>query len=121
MNADLYSFLPFGESTIDVLHTRWAYHSGFPRATLFECQRVLRPGGWLIIRQMSNHPVSHGTLDRVVQVGAALGWRRAHHADANLTLGDAPNLKAHCGDKLEIFQMPVPVDWPEEAQIPHHG
>jgi SAM-dependent methyltransferase len=114
VTSDLFSFLPFGESTMDVIHTRWAYHSGFPRATLYEFQRVLRPGGWLILRQMAGHPVTSGTLDRVVVVAKGMGWRRARTIDANhtwRTTDRADNHTALCGDMLMIFQMPVPRKW----------
>ena len=49
---DIYSFYPFGESTLDVVHTSWAYHDGVPRRTLLEINRVLRPGGFFVIRQI---------------------------------------------------------------------
>ena len=115
VTSDLFSFLPFGESTMDVIHTRWAYHTGFPRATLFEFQRVLRPGGWLILRQMAGHAVTSGTLDRVVVVAKGMGWRRARTTDANHTWGTtdsmANNRSARCNDMLMIFQMPVPRRW----------
>ena len=112
--SDLWSFLPFGESTMDVIHTRWAYHNGFPRAALFEFQRVLRPGGWLILRQMAGHATTAGTLDRVRVVAKGMGWRRARTSDANQnwsTTDSHDNHTARCGDMLMIFQMPVPRRW----------
>ena len=44
------SFLPFGESTLDALHTSWFFHHGVPWTTLWEMYRVVRPGGFLILR-----------------------------------------------------------------------
>lgn len=117
LTADLYSFLPFGEYTMDVLHTRWAYHTGFPRASLFGFQRVLRPGGWLIIRQM-RHAMTAGSLTRVVAQAGALGWRYAQNGDGNLTYGIGPSANlTWCGDSLLIFQMPVPSYWPDEFHL----
>jgi SAM-dependent methyltransferase len=34
--VDIYSFFPFGESTFDVVHTSWVYHSGFTRHAIME-------------------------------------------------------------------------------------
>jgi len=51
---DLYSFFPFGESSLDAIHTSWTYHNGLPLPTLYEIYRVLRPGGYLLLRQMSS-------------------------------------------------------------------
>ena len=31
---DMYSFLPFGESSLDAVHTSWTFHRGYPRTTL---------------------------------------------------------------------------------------
>ena len=33
---DAYSYFPFGESTLDLVHTSRVYHTGYPRTTLYE-------------------------------------------------------------------------------------
>lgn len=65
------SFFPFADSTFDLIHSSWSYHSGFSRVTLFEFYRVLRPGGFLVLRAIAS---SRHTLDRVLAFALEHGW-----------------------------------------------
>lgn len=49
--VDAMGYLPFAENTLDVVHASWVYHTGIPTSTIYEMYRVLRPGGYLILRQ----------------------------------------------------------------------
>ena len=60
------SFLPFGDSTFDAIHSSWSYHTGFSRATCYEFYRVLRPGGFLVLRSIA---AARHTLDLVLAFG----------------------------------------------------
>ena len=66
---DMYSYFPFSDNTFDLVHSSWAYHDGFPRATLHEITRVLRPGGWLVLRSMNDW-----TLDQVITFATDYAW-----------------------------------------------
>jgi len=66
---DMYSYFPFSDNTFDLVHSSWAYHDGFPRATLHEITRVLRPGGWLVLRSMNDW-----TLNEVIQFATDYAW-----------------------------------------------
>ena len=68
---DMHSFLPFADNTFDVIHSSWAYHDGFDRVTLFEFFRVLRPGGFLVLRAIA---AARHTLDVVLAFGLEYGW-----------------------------------------------
>jgi SAM-dependent methyltransferase len=91
----MYSYFPFGEGSLDVVHSSWAYHDGLPRATLFEITRVLRPGGFFVLRQMRER-----TLRRVHAYAKLLRWR-LHHVVRN----------CHLGDQMVVYQMPTVSYW----------
>ena len=65
------SFLPFGDSSWDVVHSSWSYHSGFSRATLHEFYRVIRPGGFLMLRAIA---AARHTLDNVLAFAFEHRW-----------------------------------------------
>ena len=87
---DMYSYFPFGEGALDVVHSSWAYHDGVPRTTLFEVARVLRPGGFFVLRQMKEL-----TLRRVHAYAKLLGWRLVHAVRG-----------CNLGDVLVMYQVP---------------
>lgn len=101
---DMYAAFPFGESTFDVVHSSWAYHTGYPRTALLEMYRVVRPGGWIVLRQWTN-PLLNRTelaygLPRVLAVAKALGW--ALRSSTSVTAG-----MNHGQDHLVAFQVPT--------------
>ena len=71
---DMYSFFPFAESTYDAIHTEWTYHTGYPRVTLMEMYRVLRPGGFLSLTTWKAHAGAKGHA-RVRAFAKEMGWR----------------------------------------------
>jgi len=70
--VDAMGYLPFAENTLDVIHSSWVYHGGVPTATVYEFYRVLRPGGFLVLRQSIN---SAGTFGHIKKIAAKEGWR----------------------------------------------
>jgi SAM-dependent methyltransferase len=106
VTMDLYAHFPFGESSLDAVHTSWTFHNGFPRTTLYEVHRVLRPGGYFIIRQMAN---TQGGLRLVRRFGSAMNWTIIHDK-----LGCLVRLPRHSkpfGDTILVFRMPLPPTW----------
>ena len=111
---DAMSYLPFGESTLDALHTSWVYHSGFPPRTLWEFYRVLRPGGFLIIRMQWQTHMSYHTMrnssqhawGNLYKWAASMGMRKVSYV-SNPGLGHG---------SLMILQMPVSPEW-EDYQV----
>lgn len=73
--VDAFGFLPFAENTIDVIHSSWVYHGGVPTATIYEFYRVLRPGGFLILRQSINYDA---TFRHVKAVARKEHWLLHH-------------------------------------------
>ena len=88
---DLYSYFPFGESTFDVLHSSWAYTSGFTRQAIMEMYRVVRPGGYVIHTVWDKVARANGTplLEEMAEV---MGWRLMVRRDShgNNATKDAP-------------------------------
>ena len=89
------------------MHTSWTFHTGFPKATLYEVHRVLRPGGYFIIRQMMNTEMF---LEPVRRCAKQLNWT---------TLLDSKGCKVeekfHAYDTVRdtvlVFRMPLPPLW----------
>lgn len=100
--VDMFSFFPFGESSLDVVFTSWTFHTGFPRSTLLEVHRVLRPGGYFLIRQL---PGTDANLQFVRELGAGLGWELIYDEN-RCPLG-------HNRDNSRVlaFRMPLPPTW----------
>ena len=63
------------ESTYDVIHTSWTYHSGYPRVTLMEMYRVLRPGGFLSLNTWTVANKNDRGLVRIRAFAREMGWR----------------------------------------------
>ena len=89
---DQYAVLPFGDSTLDMVHSSWAFHDGIPRATLYEIHRVLRPGGWLVLRSTD---------------GSVLEGMRQFAREARWTI-EAESRTPACSGRLTVVRMPTP-------------
>ena len=119
---DMYSYFPFGESTLDVVHTSWTFHHGFPLTALYEFHRVLRPGGYLIIRQMATH-IGESSLASVRQFAQSLNWTTlldlkgcsVPRADDSQVRRAPPAKPAAATreilDTVLAYRMPVPSRW----------
>ena len=108
---DMYSFFPFPESTLDVIHTSWTFHMGYPRTTLFEIHRVLRPGGYLIVRQMANTQIE---LVNLRDFAKAHNWTTVFDKTGctfDKSGGGISNLK----DTILAYRMPLTVNWKQSA------
>ncbi|KAL1496057.1 hypothetical protein AB1Y20_014685 [Prymnesium parvum] len=70
--VDAFGYLPFAENTLDVVHASWVYHSGVPTATVYEFYRVLRPGGFLVLRQAIN---ADATFRAIKAIALKEKWR----------------------------------------------
>lgn len=108
---DMYSFFPFGESTLDVVHTSWTFHTGFPRTTLYEIFRVLRPGGYLIIRQMANTQV---VLPPVRKFAAEHNWTTVFDK-MGCSFDKGGVVSQSIKDTVLAFRMPLPQTWKQSA------
>ena len=109
---DMYSFFPFGESSLDVVHTSWTFHDGYPITTLYEIHRVLRPGGYFALRQM---PGTGAHLHTVREFALANGWtivsdRRGCEYIRPGT-GDRKAERKVLKDTVIVFRMPMPTAW----------
>ena len=91
--VDAYGFLPFAENTLDVIHSSWVYHGGLAVSTIYEFYRVLRPGGFLILRQ-SIH--AGATFFAVKAVAQREGWHQLHSDFVCGTHGT-----------ITVWQMPI--------------
>ena len=108
--VDAMSYLPFGESTLDVLHSSWLFHTGVPPLALYEVYRVLRPGGYFIIRLPWNPlksmngqaatEMAREAYKHLTEEAAKLYMRKIFFAGA---VGRAGS--------MIVFQMPVSEEW----------
>ena len=92
------SFLPFGESTLDALHTSWFFHHGIPWTSLFEMYRVLRPGGFLILR-------SFPAWTRYQMWGVYREWA------TSMRMRNVFFVEAGSIGSIQILQMPLTKEW----------
>lgn len=92
------SFLPFGESTLDALHTSWFFHHGIPWTTLWEMYRVIRPGGFLVLRSFPAW-VRYNMWPLYAEWAESMKMRNVFHVDGG-SIGS-----------IQIFQMPLTKEW----------
>jgi hypothetical protein len=112
---DAVSFLPFGESTLDALHTSWFFHHGVPWTSLWEMYRVLRPGGFLIMRSFPAW-MTFKMWPLYLEWAKSMRMRNVFFANAG-SIGS-----------IQIFQMPLTKEWLNETMMqyghphrPGHG
>lgn len=104
---DAFGVLPFAESSLDLVHSAWTYHDGLPTRTLYELHRVLRPGGYLLLRQMLGGGAERAQLQQVAAFGARLNWT---------SVGASPHGRVCAGaGVVAAFRMPLPRAWRRQA------
>lgn len=85
---------------------------GYPRTTLYEFHRVLRPGGYLIIRQMGPNPAS--TLVGVHKFAAKYNWTTVFNKPG-CHVEEAMGRVHMSKDTILAFRMPLPAVWKQTA------
>ena len=110
---DMFGFFPFGESALDVVHTSWTYHGGFPNEVLFEIHRVLRPGGYFILRMT---PTFTRFMQNLRQFAASQGWvvlADKDHCRAGFMRGHSHANASDFAktDTVMAFRMPLSPSW----------
>lgn len=96
--------MPFPDSTFDLVHSRWAFHNGFPLRTLWEIHRVLRPGGHVLLWQ--NEAVAY-MLNRVVQWGTReVGWQVVFDSQTDARQAKAMRNAIH-QDRVVLLRSPI--------------
>ena len=77
---------------------------GYPRTTLFEIYRVLRPGGYLIVRQMANTQVE---LVNLRDFAKAHNWTQLLDK-TGCTFDTGGGRSTNLKDTVLAFRMPLP-------------
>ena len=102
---DYMSFYPFSESTFDAIHTSWTHHEGYSVLNLLEMHRVVRPGGYVLIRVWDGSAKLQGS-PFVEGVAEQLGWKRLERQEMRIHPKQTIEKDGHGTDVFLIFQVP---------------